>query len=97
MDSNFATASQVADAIYAVQPSTWERTTTPDGRESVEAPNGWSVFVVDDPDDLVPNGITWWMDGPDERLVESDGWEALPTAMLKAEAEKVASFLASRK
>jgi hypothetical protein len=60
----------------------------------LEFPNGWTFNIVDDPDEYAPNGITWWLDSPEERLVESDGWESLTLTDLDGiEVTRLAGYL----
>jgi hypothetical protein len=88
-----ATAEQLASAVYAamtVDPKVYG--STPDGVQRIVMHNGWALRIAADTEVRNPHGISWWMDSPVERLVESDGWDILPTEQLGDAAAKLAAF-----
>ena len=54
----------------------------------------WRLYVGDDPSPDAPCGISWSLDGPDERGERSGGWEMLPKHQAAAEAATLAGYLA---
>ena len=88
-----ATAGQLASAVYdALTETPLAYDETPDGFERIILRNGWALRINDDGDERSPHGISWWMDSPEERLVESDGWEILPEDQLADAATKLAAY-----
>ena len=88
-----ATAEQLASAVYdALTETPLAYDETPDGFERIILRNGWALRINDDGDERSPHGISWWMDSPEERLVESDGWEILPEDQLADAATKLAAY-----
>jgi hypothetical protein len=91
-----ANAEQVVSAIYNLMRAHTEVGQLPGGAQVLEFPNGWIFNIVDDPGEDAPNGITWWLDSPEERLVESDGWESLTLTDLDGiKVTRVAGYLDS--
>ena len=72
-----ANAERVYRALYHHMRTLPQLGELPDGTELLEFSNGWVFRVYDDPDEYAPNGISWYLDSPSERGVESDGWERL--------------------
>jgi len=86
MTTTPANAEQLADAVYdALSVDAKDYFETPDG-VYVIAINGWSLRICDDGDDQAPNGISWWVDSPEERGSVSDGWEILSIDQVVTEA-----------
>lgn len=70
------TAATVASAVYGLLhlDTAAESDTDPAGRHRIRLHNGWTFTVTDDPSDDAPGGVSWWLDAPNEPLVESGGW-----------------------
>ena len=64
-----------------------------DTSETVDATGVWRLYVGDDPSPDAPCGISWSLDGPDERGEQSGGWEMLPKHQAAAEAATLAGYL----
>lgn len=93
MTAAFADAARLASAVYAaLTVEAQDYAESPDGVQQITV-NGWSLRIVDDTDETAPNGLSWWIDSPEERGVESDGWEALPTAQIDAQAARLAKLI----
>jgi len=67
--------------------------TVMEDHERVTLWNGWAFRIVNDPSDDAPHGISWWLDSPEERMVESGGWELLTTEQLGREVAQLAAAL----
>lgn len=88
-----ATAIQLADAVFdALTVEAQDYFEQPDGVQVIKV-NGWSLRIFNDTDEAAPHGISWWVDSPDERGVESDGWEQLPAADIAAQAVVLARLI----
>lgn len=78
------TAEQLATAVWKALPEGEGRgsSVAPDGVQSITHRNGWILRIFDDSDESAPNGISWWLDGPEEPAVYSGGYQALPVTKL---------------
>ena len=72
-----ANAQRVSSALYNYMRTLPQLGELPDGTELLVLSNGWVFRVFDDPGDDAPNGISWYLDSPRERGVDSGGWESL--------------------
>ena len=87
-----ATAAKLAGAVFdalTVDIQDWFE--QPDGVQVIKI-NGYSLRIFDDTDENTPHGISWWIDGPEERGIESDGWEELPADNVIERAASLADF-----
>lgn len=94
--TTYANAEQLASAVYqALTVDVDKYDETPDNVHYITI-NGWSLRIFDDVDETCQHGITWWIDSPDERGVESDGWETLPADQIAAQADVLARLIERR-
>lgn len=89
-------AEQIAASIYHTLglETQADLTDDPTGRHGIALANGWTLWLVDDPGPDAPNGVSWWLDSPTERLIESGGWnEPEEDAAFHGEFGKLAEWL----
>jgi len=88
-----ANAEQLANAVYNIIEQDCEFFAQPDDVEVIKLHNGWSLRIFDDAHEQAPHGLSWWMDAPEERGVDSGGWEILPGDEIANEAAALAAAL----
>ena len=88
-----ATAERLASAVYdALTVDAEDFFEQPDGVQVIKI-NGFALRIFDDGDDAAPHGMSWWIDSPEERGIESDGWWELLTDDVTEEAAILAAHI----
>jgi len=88
-----ANAERLASAVYeALTIDAQDFFERPDGVQVIIVNNGWTLAISDDTGEDAPNGLSWWIDSPEEKGIDSDGWEELPAAHVAGQAASLADY-----